>query len=155
MNEQQTGMTLKARLTGLLVLMAVVICALGTMAVFNLKHSMLQDRKDKVRNLVESSYRMVQYYEGLAASGKLPEVVAKQQAVNVLNGIRYDQREYFFAFDNNWRYIAHGVKPAMLGKDVMAIKDPTGAVVGQLFDQGDAKWWGQRVCRVCLGQAGF
>jgi hypothetical protein len=41
---------------------------------YNQRNSLLQDRQDKTRNLVESAMGIISSYEALEASGKLREV---------------------------------------------------------------------------------
>nr|WP_199066616.1 methyl-accepting chemotaxis protein [Chromobacterium sp. ASV5] len=130
----RTGLTLKARLMGLLLIVVIIICAFGMMAAINQKHSMLQDREDKVRNLVEGAVGIVGHFEALAQSGKMPEAQAKAEAAAILNSLRYDGKEYYFAYDRDWIYVVHGVKPAMIGKPIHGIKEGSGQDLGALFE---------------------
>ncbi|UTH75386.1 methyl-accepting chemotaxis protein [Chromobacterium sp. IIBBL 290-4] len=121
------------RLFGLMVLVVIVVCLLGLASVIQQRHSMMQDRQDKVRNLVESAVSVVSTYEKLVASGKLPEAEAKRVVSKVLSSMRYDQREYFFAYDADWNYVAHGAKPELIGKNLAGVKDPNGVELKTLF----------------------
>ncbi|WP_293766666.1 methyl-accepting chemotaxis protein [uncultured Aquitalea sp.] len=132
---EQSGMTLRQRLIGWLVLVAVLLVGLSGLALYNQRSSMLQDRQDKTRNLVESAVGIVAMYEEMAASGKLPEAQAKQLAAATLGAQHYDGKEYFFTLDSNWVYVAHGAKAAMIGKDLNGMKTPDGVMLADLFKQ--------------------
>ena len=100
--QNKAGLSLKRRLQFQVVLVALILCILGALSLVHERETMLKDRHDKVRNLVEAALTVVKAYEDKAASGQLSEPVAKQQAAAVLNAMRYDEREYFFAFDREW-----------------------------------------------------
>ena len=67
----KTTMSLRGRLLLLLVAMALLVTAIGVLSVMRERDTMLQDRKDKTRNLVESAAALVTSYEKMAADGKL------------------------------------------------------------------------------------
>ena len=127
------GMSLKTRLFGLMALVVLVVCALGVATVFSQRQAMMQDRQDKVRNLVESAVTLVSSYERLAQSGRISEADAKRTVSQVLSSMHYDQREYFFAYDADWNYVAHGAKPELIGKNLAGVKDPNGVELKDLF----------------------
>lgn len=131
--QNKVGLSLKRRLQFQVVLVAVILCILGALSLIHERATMLQDRHDKVRNLVESALTVVKAYEDKAARGELSETVAKQHAASVLNAMRYDEREYFFAFDRDWQWVAHGAKAAMIGKNLSTVKDAAGLPLQPLF----------------------
>ncbi|KMJ52668.1 chemotaxis protein [Vogesella sp. EB] len=127
-------MSLRRRLQLQVVLVAVLLCIIGGITLYFERASLYADREAKVRNLVESAVTLIKGYEEMAAAGKLSEADAKQQAITVLNSMRYDEREYFFAFDPAWVWVAHGAKPQLAGTNLKTIKDPTGVNLGELFE---------------------
>ncbi|WP_239690853.1 methyl-accepting chemotaxis protein [Chromobacterium sphagni] len=126
-------MSLKTRLFGLMALVVLVVCALGAASVLNQRQTMMQDRQDKVRNLVESAVTLVSTYEQLAQSGKISETDAKRAVSKVLSSMHYDKREYFFSYDSDWNYVAHGAKPELIGKNLAGVKDANGVELLGLF----------------------
>jgi len=130
-----TALTLRTRLLGMIGLMALLICALGLLSVEEEHRTLLQERHDKVRNQVETAVSMVSTFEARAASGALGEADAKRLALNALTRMRYDGKEYFFVLDESMRYLAHGVNPALLGRDLHTIKEPSGLNMGELYDR--------------------
>lgn len=127
--------SMRTQLIGLLLIIVVVICAQGAIGLFRERDTMLQDRKDKVRNMVESVQNVVAAYEAKATSGAISEAQAKMQAAAVINSIHFDGSVYFFAFDKNLVYVGHGVKPGLIGKDAHGVKTPNGVDLGALFDK--------------------
>ena len=149
------GMSLRNRLIAWLLLVALLICCLSGLALYNQRNSLLQDRQDKTRNLVESAMGIISSYEALEASGKLSEAQAKQMAAAALMASHYDGKEYFFGYDQNWNYVIHGAKAAMLGKNVQGLKTPTGVDLGQLFIDTVTKGNGQGFAAYVWDKPGF
>ncbi|SMF54799.1 methyl-accepting chemotaxis protein [Pseudogulbenkiania subflava] len=133
MKQANHGWSLRARLLGLLGLVAVLVCVQGGWSLLSERDSLLQDRKDKVRNLVEATVAVVANYEQKAASGALSEAQAKVLAAAALNAIRYDGKEYFFAYDQNMVYVAHGARPDKIGQSAHGMKTPEGVDLAALF----------------------
>ncbi|MEO9384860.1 methyl-accepting chemotaxis protein [Chromobacterium phragmitis] len=127
------GLSLKARLVGLMALMVVVVCGLGVVSVYNQRSVMLQDRQDKVRNLVESAVGLVSSYEKMVEEGKLKEADAKRMLSKALSSMHYEKADYFFAYDSDWNYVAHGAKLGLIGKNLAGVKDPNGIELKTLF----------------------
>ncbi|WP_168798585.1 methyl-accepting chemotaxis protein [Herbaspirillum sp. ST 5-3] len=90
----------------------------------------LNERKASVRQTVETAYSVVEYYQGLAASGKLSEDDAKRGAMDAVKALRYSGKEYFWINDMQPRMIMHPFKPELEGKALDDNKDPSGK---QLF----------------------
>ncbi|MCD4483629.1 methyl-accepting chemotaxis protein [Chromobacterium vaccinii] len=126
-------MSLKARLVGLMALVVAVVCGLGVVSVYNQRQVMLQDRQDKVRNLVQSAVGLVSSYEKLVESGKIGEADAKRMLSKTLSSMHYEKADYFFAYDSDWNYVAHGAKPELIGKNLAGVKDPNGIELKTLF----------------------
>ena len=150
-----TEMTLRSRLVAGLLLVALLICCLSGLALYNQHNSMLQDRQNKTRNLVESAMGLVTSFEALEASGKLSEAQAKQLAIAALMNSHYDKKEYFFGYDQNWNYVIHGAKAALLGKNVQGMKTPTGVDLGQLFQQVVSQDGGRGFAEYVWDKPGF
>ncbi|QEL57959.1 methyl-accepting chemotaxis protein [Chromobacterium paludis] len=127
------GLTLKVRLQGLMLIVILVVCAVGMFSVSHQRQSMMQDRQDKVRNLVEGVVTMVSTYEQLVAEGKFKEADAKLTLSKVISSMHYDKSDYFFAYDADWNYVAHGAKPELIGKNLAGVKDPNGVELKTLF----------------------
>jgi methyl-accepting chemotaxis protein len=83
-------------LVGLVLLGMLVLSATS---LINLKTSLLEQRKEKSRQLVESVYSLIQHYHGRQVRGELSQEVARDGAVQAIRAMRYDGKEYFWIND--------------------------------------------------------
>lgn len=113
-------------LTGITVLSLVVLFAV---VLYTEKSLLLQDRQEKVRNLVEAAYGVVEHFGQAAKEGKLSEDDARQAALATLRALRYDKVEYFWVNDMTPRVLMHPIKPELEGKDMSGTKDAKGKVL--------------------------
>ncbi len=100
---------------------------------FGLKHSLLEDRKIKTRNLVEVAYSLVELYGEKAQSGDLTEQEAKARAITAVKSLRYNEKEYFWINDMYPTMVMHPYKPTLDGKDISGVKDPDGKALFVAF----------------------
>ena len=109
---------------------------LSSLSLYELRQSLLADRMEKTRNLVEMAVSVTGYYEREAQEGRLETADAQRLAKNALTRLRYDGDEYFFVLDQELTYVAHGFKQALVGKSAFGVSTPDGEDVGQLL-RGD------------------
>src|SRR5574343_201209 len=108
-------------------------------ALFQLKGTMLEDRKEKVRNVVEVGIGIISHHHKLFTEGKLSEDDAKLAARNALRGLRYASNDYYFGFDTNGVYFVHGGNQAMEGQNKIDLKDTNGKpLIRDLIAAGQA-----------------
>jgi len=93
---------------------------------FLLKENLLEDRKLKTKNVVETAYGVLSYYYGEQKAGRLPEDEAKKAAIGAIRLMRYEGEEYFFILDMAGSLVMHPIKPELEGKDMSGAKDPKG-----------------------------
>jgi methyl-accepting chemotaxis protein len=118
-------------LVGLTLIGLLILCLT---ALFQLKSTMLEDRKHKIRNVTEVSLGILARHHKLASEGKLSEEDAKTAARDMLRGLRFDKNEYFFGFDTNGVYYLHGSNPAMESQNKIDMKDTNGkAIIRELI----------------------
>ena len=114
----------------LLVFVAVTALILATgQALLNLRHTMLEDRQVKTRNVVEIAYGVIARYGALAAEHKLSPEEAKSQALAMLHGLRYEEKEYFWVNTLEPRMVMHPIKPELEGQELSGLKDPNGKLI--------------------------
>jgi methyl-accepting chemotaxis protein len=97
--------------------LCMVILTIGFM--YFLNNTLIEDKKGKTRNVVESIYGILDYYHGLVESGAMTEDAAKGVAMATVKKLRYDEKEYFWINDDKLPYptvIMHPTVPAMDGK---------------------------------------
>ena len=110
-------------LVGLALLGLLVLCF---SALLQLKGSMLEDRKQKTKNLVEVGLGILAHHQKLAASGQLSEDEAKKAARESLRNLRYQRDDYFFIVDTQHKYVLFPAKPEFEGLDKNDLKDSNG-----------------------------
>ncbi|WP_295007890.1 methyl-accepting chemotaxis protein [uncultured Dechloromonas sp.] len=121
-----SGLRVSTRIYVLIGLTLLGLLTLCVITLFQLKDNMLEDRKAKVRNLVEYAHTQLAYYEEQARSGKLPLEQAQLLAQDSLRKARYDEKEYFWINDFHPRTLMHPIKPELEGKDQTDNKDVNG-----------------------------
>ncbi|MBF0188456.1 MAG: methyl-accepting chemotaxis protein [Magnetococcales bacterium] len=102
---------------------------LGLLIMFSNKDQMLEDRKDKTRNVVETAHGVIAYYGGLERSGKLSREEAQTAAISAISALRYEETNYFWINDNSPTMIMHPIKPKLDGKDLSGLDDPDGTLL--------------------------
>ncbi len=118
-------MTLPTKL-GFMACAIIVAFCLSTAWLYGLtrKHQ-FDNRRDKVMHEVETAYHVLEFYA--AKVGKdLPLEQAQAEAKAVLKGMRYGDSGYFWLNDMHPTMIMHPIKPALDGKNLSAVKDPSG-----------------------------
>ncbi len=93
---------------------------------FFLRESIIREKELKTQQIVEAASSVLDYYHGLAKSGKLTETSAKSEALAAIGMLRYDKKEYFWINDLNCRMVMHPIKPELNGRDLSEFKDPKG-----------------------------
>lgn len=96
------------------------------LAATSIRDSLIQEKQNKTKNLVQSAYGVLSYYQALTREGKMSEEDAKLAAISLLRSMRYDDKEYFWINDMQPRMVMHPFKPELEGKDLSDIKDPKG-----------------------------
>ncbi len=103
-------------LVGIMLAGLLILCLFSLL---HLKETLLEDRKDKLKGVVEVGAGVLEHYRKLASDGKLSQDEAKATALQVLKGLRYQGKEYFWVNDLGTpvpRMIMHSTAPALDGK---------------------------------------
>ena len=91
-----------------------------------LRESLLREKQNQTRNLVQTAYGVAEHYYGLSRSGRLSAEEAKAAALAVIRGLRYEEKDYFWINDMRPVMVMHPFKPELEGKDLSDFKDPDG-----------------------------
>ncbi|HLO62483.1 MAG TPA: methyl-accepting chemotaxis protein [Azonexus sp.] len=102
------------------------LVALFAVVLINSRNELLNDRKEKVRNLVETAHTQIAYYEQQVKAGKLELATAQQLAMDALRNARYEGKEYFWINDYHPKMVMHPIKPELQGQDLTNNKDAAG-----------------------------
>lgn len=95
-------------------------------ALLQLKAAMLDDRKEKTKNLVESVQNILDHHHKLAQASKLSDADARSAAKESLRNMRYGTNDYFFILDTDHNYVLLPPKSENEGKNVRDMQDANG-----------------------------
>lgn len=82
--------------------------------------SSLNEREDKLSAQVEATVSLVQHYYDQRQT--LGEEAAKQQALDAIKALRYDESNYFWILDQKMQVVMHPIKPALNGQNARTLK---------------------------------
>src|SRR3954465_14961479 len=105
-----------------LVFTSVLVYAATTM-LLDLRSGMYEDRKGKLRALVETAVNTVNRYGDLAADGKMPLEDAQKAALAAVTAMNFDGKNYFFVFDRKGILKMHPSRKDNIGQNMLELKD--------------------------------
>ena len=120
------GLSLRSKLAAMTIATILALIALIAVVLINSRDELLNDRKEKVRNLVETAHSQIAAYDQQVKAGKLELGAAQQLAMESLRHARYDDKEYFWINDYHPKMVMHPIKPELQGQDLTDNKDATG-----------------------------
>ncbi|MBL4899439.1 MAG: methyl-accepting chemotaxis protein [Colwellia sp.] len=95
------------------------------------KKSLLEQKYEKTKNIVEVAYKVIEYNFSRIASEGISSEQAKKDAMSTISALRYDETNYYWINDYTATMIMHSIKPALNGKDLSAFTDPNGTKLFQ------------------------
>ncbi len=125
MNSRQP-LTLNRRIQLISAVALVGLLILSVISLFHLKNSLLEDRKNKTKNLIEVAVGVMTHYQQQQASGKLDEADAQKKAIDTLRNLRYDKGDYYFIYRTDFINVLNPAKPEFEGQDKRELKDANG-----------------------------
>ncbi len=87
---------------------------------------MMEDRKQRIKSLVEAGTGVLDHYQQLSASGKLSEKDARNTALEALRHMRYEGGNYLFGFDPEGNYYLSPASRDFEGTNKIDLKDANG-----------------------------
>lgn len=90
---------------------------------------------EMVKNLADSSHKVIEDFWKLAEEGKMTEAQAKEAVLRAIKSVRYGDGDYFWINDMQPVMIMHPTNPKLDGKDLSAIADPDGKKLFMEFVQ--------------------
>jgi methyl-accepting chemotaxis protein len=109
-------------MVGLSVLGIVAVALVGLIA---LKSNLLEDRKNKLEELVSLAQQMIDLDYQASRKAGLSETEALERSKTILRLLHFDKDEYFYAFDLNGVGVAHPNR-SLEGKSLMNVTDADG-----------------------------
>lgn len=124
-------------------MLIILLCLAGmsVQAYFSItqaKEAMLQEKRIKIKEVVDVAYDNVKTFAQMAEKGLLTEEEAQTLVRDVLREVKYnDLNDYIFIFDFEGDTVVHGGNPALEGKNLIGLKDPNGKLaIKALVDAG-------------------
>jgi methyl-accepting chemotaxis protein len=119
-------MSVAGRMKLLVGISLIGLVAMWLTALYILKDSMLDDRKEQTRRIVETGMGILDHYQKLAAAGTLKVEDAQRAAKDALRNVRYGQNDYFFIFTTGHVYVINPAKPEVEGQNKADMQDANG-----------------------------
>lgn len=108
--------------TGIGVLCLIIVVGFS----YNLQKSVLNERKNTNKHVVETAWSILDHYGTLEQQGVLGRDEAMNRAIEEIKSLRYKNDDYFWINDMQPRMIMHPFKPQLDGKEIGEVKDPEG-----------------------------
>jgi len=124
--KQLNRYSIKLRLAIIALLGVAGMLLIGVQSLQQSNDTLLSEKQKQIQYLVEMAHSIVAMQHQNFLSGKVTEQQAQQAAMQAVVAIRYDNGNYFWINDENSTMIAHGVKPALDGKDLSSLQDANG-----------------------------
>jgi methyl-accepting chemotaxis protein len=123
------GMSLKGKFRVMIGVATVGLLALAGFLLNSQRWTLLDQRVEKTKNLVEIPYSIAVEQYRLEAEGKISREEAQRRAIAAIRILRYDGSNYFWINDMHPTIVMHPVKPELDGKDLSDFKDSSGKAV--------------------------
>ncbi len=132
--------SITVRLFGVVAISAIGIIVLAFCAANSMKQSMVDDSIAKTNSLAQVARSIAQSYDERAKKGEFDTKAAQELAKTTIRAMRYDGKEYFFAYDYNGINRLHGADQTREGKDFLESKDAAGyAYIKDMVKMHDPK----------------
>ncbi len=89
----------KRRLQALSLALVMLIVPLLLLAIHTVSSSVIEDRRERTRRVVEVAVGLANYCVKEAEAGRVPREQAKVSALAQLRGLRYEREQYFWVND--------------------------------------------------------
>jgi methyl-accepting chemotaxis protein len=116
-------LTIRRKIWLLVGLMVPALAIMVVLAAGVIHRSMVDDRIDKVRSIVDTSYGLVKQAQDDVAAGKITHDQALERVRNELHAMRYGQGDYVLVSTLDGVVLAHGGNPALEGQNLSEIKN--------------------------------
>ncbi|MFZ3263896.1 MAG: cache domain-containing protein [Terriglobales bacterium] len=122
-------MTLKTRFWVMIGVSAAGLLAVAFFWIHGEHSSLLTEKLQQTKKLVEVPYSVIEQQYQLEAEGKISRIEAQRRAIDAIRPMRYEGNNYFWINDEHPTMIMHPMKPEMDGTDLTSFKDPSGKAV--------------------------
>ena len=120
------SMNIRYKLSLLVGLFLLTFVLVAGSLIFNSRDTMLDDRKAKLQNIVETAHSAANHYYDRARAGEISEEEARRSAVEAIEWMRYGESGYLWINDFQPVMIMHPYVKKLEGEDISGFKDPNG-----------------------------
>ena len=79
---------------------------------------LMEEKESSIKSVVDVVLTLAATHDAKAKAGEFTQEEAQSKILSDIKGLRYQNNEYFFIFSTNGKMVAHGVKEALVGKDM-------------------------------------
>lgn len=97
--------------------------------VYDIKTTVMQERKLQAKFQSQAAYDVVMYFYKLELSGDISKSMAQSYALGALRNMRYDETNYFWINNTQGILIMHPYRPELENKSLLGVKDKNGTRV--------------------------
>jgi len=92
----------------------------------NYHETLMQERQEKTRKMVETAYNLVLYYHDKVDHGEMTSEKAQRYALETIRQAMPEPNSYFWIIDTNMHGVMHPIKPKWEGVDLSNYTAPDG-----------------------------
>ncbi|MBP2302021.1 methyl-accepting chemotaxis protein [Azospirillum picis] len=107
----------------------------ATVHLTGMRENMIEQRKAKVKEMVDAAVSVITLYGDQEKEGKMSRAEAQERARATVRAMRYGNSEYFFVYDYEGVSLVHGLRPQVEGKNLLNLKDPDGVSFNVLMTE--------------------
>jgi methyl-accepting chemotaxis protein len=115
------------------------LLVMGFLGLYSMRHSLFQERRAQITQLLDFADSQLRYYHGLETSGKMTREEAQANAKAAIGAQKQGADNYFFIRNLNDDYFVLHPMASMMGKPVDGGKLPDGRTAVQAYRQGLAQ----------------
>lgn len=125
--------SINAKFKLFVILLLASLVALSFFGLMSERTVLIEDGKLKTRHVVETAYGVLEHFHHLETTGALSREAAQEAAFSQIRRLRYGESEYFWINDLAPRILVHPTSPALEGKQVADMRDPSGKFLFREF----------------------
>lgn len=118
--------TLNRKLISMIVVLWIGLLLIGALGAWRTRATMVADREEQLRSLVQQADSIAAHYYRLAQQGTLGEADARKQALAALADLRYGKDGYIAVINSHLVIVMNPFLPQMNGKDASGMMDGEG-----------------------------
>lgn len=126
MNEVGRTTSLRIKILVIAGLVFLGMAVLEGFAIVEFRSNMMEDRFTRIKHLVEAQASSINLLIDQVENKAISEDDARQRALDIIKGSRFDGSNYFWIHDLQNKMIFHPIKTSLNGTDLSTFSDPTG-----------------------------